>query len=194
MHLMRVFDWNKAAEIIKNRGLENASAGLQGDYGNTKGIIFQNSKPCMDDYTYLASAWAVPMLLIPNDDGTEEEIPCYIMANETDWNGITKWPQSALDILTNGVEEFPLASGAEVMYEIVKERWYFQKTGISENEVMGIEAYSLADALLRMSEIVRKNPEYDLGDPGVAGLIELASDIDENDVQYCYILRQLGDE
>lgn len=97
----KVFDWNKAAQIINERGLTEASAGLCGDYGNTEGVILHERKPYMDDYTYLASTWAVPMLLIYSDKEpvVEEEIPCFIYSDETEWDAHTKWPKTALDLL-----------------------------------------------------------------------------------------------
>ena len=68
------------------------------------GEILVEGKPYDDDYTYLASRWAVPMLLIYNYDSDDysdpEEIPCYLYSNETDWDAHTKWPQSAIDILS----------------------------------------------------------------------------------------------
>jgi len=102
--LLKVFDWDKAARIIKERGLTEASAGLYGDYHNTEGQILADGKPYYDDYTYLASVWAVPMLLIYNYDSDDqsylEEIPCYLSSENTDWDANTKWPQSAIDILS----------------------------------------------------------------------------------------------
>ena len=94
-----VFDWDKAARIIKEREAEAASAGLSGDWWCTGGEIFTDGKPDMDSYTYLASTWATPELEI---DG--EKIDCYIMMEDvpeewgTPFSGI-KWPKSALSIL-----------------------------------------------------------------------------------------------
>ena len=50
----------------------------------------------MNDYTYLSSTWAVPEL-----DMDGEIVDCYRMEHEVPgWNSNTKWPQSALDILS----------------------------------------------------------------------------------------------
>lgn len=97
----KVFDWNKAAEIIKERNVRVASAGLQGDLEYTEGVILEDGIPVMDDYTYLASTWATPVLIIYHNDLAEyEEIPCFIYGDKTEWDADTKWPQSALDILS----------------------------------------------------------------------------------------------
>ncbi len=91
---MRVFDWNKAAEIIKEKKPVLARAGLGEDWEWTGGDIYVEGKIVTDSYTFLASNWAIPELEI---DG--EIIPCWIWENETEWNSDTKWPQSAIDIV-----------------------------------------------------------------------------------------------
>ena len=93
---LMVFDWDKAARLIKERNPEHASAGLRSDWEYTGGTIYENGKPVIDDYTYLASTWAVPELDL---DGYVVE--CYRMEHEVpEWGSKTKWPQSALDILS----------------------------------------------------------------------------------------------
>ena len=92
---MMVFDWDKAARLIKERKPECASAGLRNDWEWTGGTIYEDGQPVMDDYTYLSSTWAVPEL---NMDG--EIVECFRMEHEVpEWNSDTKWPKSALDIL-----------------------------------------------------------------------------------------------
>ena len=89
-----VFDWDLAAKIIRERKPNRALAGLRDDWEFTGGTIYADEKPVKNEYTYLASTWAVPELDI---DG--EVIPCYIMRHETKWDADTKWPKSSLDIL-----------------------------------------------------------------------------------------------
>ena len=92
-----VFDWKKAAELIRDRKPTEVSAGLQDDWGWTGGEIFKDGKPVPKDdtYTFLGSTWATPEIDI---DG--EVIDCFVMASETDgWGSKTYWPQEALDIL-----------------------------------------------------------------------------------------------
>ena len=91
----RVFDWNKAAQLINEYQPKEASAGLSEDWEWTGGIIFAGGKPVKDGYTYLASNWATPEIEL---DG--ELHSCFVMQSEQpDWNSATKWPDSALQIL-----------------------------------------------------------------------------------------------
>lgn len=93
---LMIFDWDKAARLIRERKPECAGAGLRGDWEYTGGTIYESGKPVMNDYTYLSSTWAVPEL-----DMDGEIVNCYRMEHEVPgWNSNTKWPQSALDILS----------------------------------------------------------------------------------------------
>ena len=92
---LMVFDWDKAADLIREKKPHYAEAGLQGDWEWTGGTIYENGKPVDWDYTFLASTWAVPQLVM---DG--KVIPCFRMQSETPgWDSDTKWPESALEIL-----------------------------------------------------------------------------------------------
>lgn len=93
---LMVFDWDKAARILKEREPEMAEAGLRGDLGWTGGTIWEHGKPVTDCYTYLASTWATPVLIIE-----DEEIECYVMESETEWRCGTEWPESALRIVNS---------------------------------------------------------------------------------------------
>ena len=88
-----VFDWVKAARLIKKIKPTIASAGLRSDWEYTGGTIWKDGKPTYE-YTYLASAWATPEIKV---DGKIFE--CYVMESETDWNEETRWPPEALKIL-----------------------------------------------------------------------------------------------
>lgn len=95
---LMVFDWNKAARIIKERGAKSASAGLQGDWEWTGGEILKDGKPISQDetYTYLASTWAEPELDVDGD-----VISCFLMQSETPgWNSGTFWPEEAVNVLS----------------------------------------------------------------------------------------------
>ena len=94
----RVFDWNKAARTIVENNWRNVGAGLQGDWEWIGGTIFEDGKIVTDDYTYLSSTWAIPEIC--NYD-TGEYFDCFLYEDETEWDGGTKWPQSAVDILDN---------------------------------------------------------------------------------------------
>lgn len=93
-----VFDWDKAARLIAERGAKSASAGLHGDWDWTGGPILSDGVPVPHDetYVYLASTWATPELEI---DG--ETIDCYRMESETPgWDSDTYWPESARALLS----------------------------------------------------------------------------------------------
>ena len=97
---LMVFDWDKAARIIKERKPAVAEAGLWGDFEYTCGDIYEDGKPVKDSYTYLASTWAEPMLIV---DG--EMIECWKPQSTTPgWSERTKWPESALAILIGEAE------------------------------------------------------------------------------------------
>ena len=92
---MKVFDWDKAAELIKEHKPKFARAGLRGDWEYTGNTIYMGGRPVKNTYTYLASTWATPELEI---NGTMYD--CYKMEHEVpDWGANTKWPKSALAIL-----------------------------------------------------------------------------------------------
>lgn len=92
-----VFDWIKAARIIRENNVKNASAGLAGDWEWTGGDILEDGVPIPseDTYTYLASTWATPELEF---DGNT--VDCYKMQSEVpDWGAETYWPEEALEEL-----------------------------------------------------------------------------------------------
>ena len=92
-----VFDWHKAAELIRARRPSTASAGLAEDWEWTGGGIYSDGAPVKqcDTYTYLSSNWATPELEM---DG--ERMDCFIKkADSPGWDSDTYWPESALAIL-----------------------------------------------------------------------------------------------
>ena len=94
---LMVFDWEKAAQLIKESGAMTASAGLEDDWGWTGGAILKDGQPLAKDqsYTYLASTWATPELDLGNG-----KFPCYRMQSATPgWDSDTFWPSEALAIL-----------------------------------------------------------------------------------------------
>lgn len=92
---LMVFDWDKAARIIAEKEPDMATAGLEGDFEYTSGVIWLDSKPYTRDYTYLASTWAKPLLVIG-----EEEIECWrYQSDAPEWSAATKWPDSAMEIV-----------------------------------------------------------------------------------------------
>ena len=94
----KVFDWDKAARIIKERNPERALAGLSEDWFWTGGTIWRDGKICTDEPPYLMSFWATPIIILEFEDG-EEEIECWMRADESAWDERTNWPESAKKIL-----------------------------------------------------------------------------------------------
>lgn len=96
---MKVFDWIKAAKLIKEHNIKNAQAGLESDFEYTAGTILVNGNPVESDSTYLVSTWATPQL----EDFDGETYDCYIMdtpeENPNGWDEDTMWPKEALEIL-----------------------------------------------------------------------------------------------
>ena len=98
----RVFDWHKAAELIRDAKPCEASAGLRGDWEYTGGTIYRDGKPVPQEetYVYLASKWAAPQL-----DMDGEIVECWLSKKDAPegWDSGTYWPESALAILTGNV-------------------------------------------------------------------------------------------
>lgn len=91
----RVFDWEKAAQRIREVQPSVARAGLESDWEWTGGTIYEDGKPITESYTFLSSNWATPELEL---DGDLE--PCWRYESGTPgWDADTKWPETALAIL-----------------------------------------------------------------------------------------------
>ena len=98
-----VFDWHKAARLIKEQNPQSVRAGLSGYWDYTGGPIWADGKPIpkSDTYVYLSSNWATPQIEIDGD--TEACMKLVSEPPEPDqWNAHTYWPDSALKIL--GIE------------------------------------------------------------------------------------------
>ncbi len=94
---VRVFDWVRAAELIKERRPDRAEAGLGEDWEYTGGCIYTaDGIPAeADTYVYLTSTWAVPELDLDGD-----VIDCWTWQDETPgWDSHTYWPPEALAVL-----------------------------------------------------------------------------------------------
>lgn len=98
----KVFDWNKAVDLLIEHSAQTAIAGLRHDLEWTSGTIFKDGKPLLepgdlDGVTYLASNWAMPILII---DGMEYE--CYVESRQLQelgkmWTAETYWPEESLE-------------------------------------------------------------------------------------------------
>lgn len=95
----KVFDWIKAAKIIKEKKAMNAQAGLIEDWFWTGGSILHDGAYVLEnDNLYLSSLWATPVICI---DGRFEE--CWVRESKAHgWGSGTIWPPEALDIMNGG--------------------------------------------------------------------------------------------
>lgn len=96
---MLAFDWDKAAQIIKDNLKEHPD--LIAEAG---GEIFRNGKATNNPYTYLASNWAKPTLILSWDGEEQKEIECSTLENERFSSG-SKWDMPSLEILGCELEE-----------------------------------------------------------------------------------------
>ena len=96
---LRVFDWDRAATIIVERGARDARAGLQGDWEWTGGVILRDGRPLDENRScFLASIWATPQVYVDGD-----VIDCWRYQEDCPgWNENTFWPKSARAILDGG--------------------------------------------------------------------------------------------
>lgn len=98
----KVFDWVKCANLIrKHCMIENmfdasktVEAGLMEDWSCTSGEIFKDGNIVEDDYTYLGSKWATPIIDI---DG--EEIECWAYSDECEYDAGSKWDEKSISVL-----------------------------------------------------------------------------------------------
>lgn len=105
----RVFDWRKAANLLVEKMKEGdpfvAYAGLESDMEWTGGPILSfdgySFKLNKDSYTYLASTWAKPILVIHYEDESDLELCCWEYSEGSEYNSSTKWPPEAVNILAD---------------------------------------------------------------------------------------------
>lgn len=90
----KAFNWDKAAQLIKEHKPKVAMAGLAEDWNNTSGVIWRGGQIVTDDYTFLFSYWATPLL-----DMDGEEFDCFDIVDEKT-SSDQKWPESAKAIVT----------------------------------------------------------------------------------------------
>jgi hypothetical protein len=93
---LKVFDWIKAATLIRSTRPRIAEAGLSGNWGVTCTTICRRGEIERNHDGHLASHWATPTILLIDDHGHQTWIDCYVMSSETEWNESTRWPAEAL--------------------------------------------------------------------------------------------------
>ena len=92
-----VFDWDKAARLIKKRNAKFAYAGLEEDWVDTSGVIWDSSKGGIvrNKKLFLASTWTKPIIEV-----NWSKYRCYRRKSKTPgWDELTVWPDSAMAIV-----------------------------------------------------------------------------------------------
>jgi hypothetical protein len=120
---LKAFDWIKAAKIIKENNIQNASIGLGITLEDTISIL-QNGKPIKTTgIVFLSSSDSNP-ILINNDSG--EIMNCFFNINERymEYNNL-ETPRS--------MEETRLSEWPKVALDIIKEAFYYKN--IRENKL-----------------------------------------------------------
>ena len=101
----KVFDWDKAAKIIREKNAESAMAGVRNDFDWewTGGIILEKGEPVFSCGDCLETTFGVPEIVLMDDEGfytMTDAIECYKeKCGETDRDNKRAWPESALKIL-----------------------------------------------------------------------------------------------
>jgi hypothetical protein len=119
---LKAFDWIKAAKIIKENNIQNASIGLGITMEDTISIL-QNGKPInTTGVMFLSSSDSNPVL-INNDSG--EIMNCFFSINERymEYNNLETSRSS---------EETRLSEWPKVALDIIKEAFYYKN--IQENK------------------------------------------------------------
>lgn len=97
----RVFDWEKAVKIIREKNATEAAAGILEDWMMTAATILENGKPELESGAYLLSTWGTPAIEIG-----DELIRCFKTIDDSDklqsrderWQ-LSQWPNEALKLL-----------------------------------------------------------------------------------------------
>jgi len=118
---LKIFDWIKAAKIIKENNIQNASIGLGVTLDNTI-LILQNGKPIKITGDISLSSDNSPVL-INNDNG--EIMNCFFSIDDQDLTYDTIYSPSSTDV-TKG-SEWP-----KVAIDIIKETFYYKS--VRENK------------------------------------------------------------
>jgi hypothetical protein len=118
---LKIFDWIKAAKIIKENNIQNASIGL-GVTIDDAILILQNGKPIKITGNMFLSSDSDPVL-INNDSG--EMMDCFLSIHEEDVEYNTIYSSSS----TEGPK---LLGWPKIALDIIKETFYYKN--IRENK------------------------------------------------------------
>jgi hypothetical protein len=118
---LKAFDWIKAAKIIKENNIQNASIGLGITLDDTISIL-QNGKPIKITTNMFLSSDSDPVL-INNDSG--EIMNCFFSINEQDMEYNNLYTPSSTEVTK-------LSGWPKVALDIIKESFYYKN--IRENK------------------------------------------------------------
>lgn len=114
---LKLFDWLKAAKIIKENNIQNASIGLGVTLDNAIPIL-QNGKPIKIAGNIFLSSDSDPVL-INNDSG--EIMNCFFNIDGRDLEYIYFYNPSSTDLIN-------LSGWPKVVFDIIKEAFYYKST------------------------------------------------------------------
>lgn len=133
---LKVFDWIKAAKIIKENNIQNASIGLSITMEDTISIL-QNGKPIKTTGVMFSSSDYNP-ILINNDSG--EMMDCFFNINErymkpnnletprsTEETMLLEWPKVALDIIKGSFYYKNIRESKFSQFYLLSPLFYFWK-------------------------------------------------------------------
>ena len=133
---LKVFDWIKAAKIIKENNIQNASIGLSITMEDTISIL-QNGKPIKTTGVMFSSSDSNP-ILINNDSG--EMMDCFFNINErylkynnletprsTEETMLLEWPKVALDIIKGSFYYKNIRESKFSQFYLLSPLFYFWK-------------------------------------------------------------------
>jgi len=122
---LKIFDWIKAAKIIKENNIQNASIGLANTLDDTISIL-QNGKPIKITNNVFLSSNSNPVL-INNDSG--EIMNCFFKINKQDveYNNLQ---------IPSPMKETWVSGWPKVALDIIKEAFYYKN--IQENKFLQV--------------------------------------------------------
>ncbi len=136
---LKTFDWIKAAKIIKENNIQNASIGLANTLDDTISIL-QNGKPIKITNNMFLSCDSNPVL-INNDSG--EIMNCFFKINKQDveYNNLQ---------IPSLMEETWVSGWPKVALDIIKEAFYYKN--IRENKFLQVYLLSPLFCLWKILE------------------------------------------
>ena len=134
---LKAFDWIKAAKIIKENNIQNASIGLGITIEDTISIL-QDGKPIKTTGVIISSGSDSNPVLINNDSG--EIMNCFFSINErymddnnletsrsSEETRLSEWPKVALDIIKEAFYYKNIRENKFSQFYLISPLFYFWK-------------------------------------------------------------------